>query len=847
MLTGFGRFMRKQRGETVTDSTSTEAVNKIVTPDPKQMSLDFSETVGWEELFTNARKEIDAATLSDPQTRAVAQQLLDTQKVNRFNIAGRVNTEYPEQAKVVAEAAIQKSVVDSFIKTVDSWKKSKTPEDMEKAIAQMATLTSVTKAIRSTEAERAAAMRMTRSGQSPEVKAFETLMENLPEGTTFERAVGVMDLMTNAEAKRNVVKSLAGVGPWRGSVIQVMINGLISGTGMPIWNYAAGTSLFGAKVFERWRMSKYADSTVASGEAGVMAWAFLKSYIDLATAGSKLDRGLPARARLGKEMENATNVFTSGDAEKYGGRRAISATSFGKEDSFYSPAIDYLGHAINVPTYLASSSDAFLRFATNQAFMEASAYREAAAEVQAQLAFGKQLSKADVGKLMDKRRGELMANPKQMVMSDGKLVPLEDIGKTNSDLLSMMTQLQQGTVGATINDAMAHSILGRATMPFFRVQYLTGAEAIKRVPIINRLSPSMAADFAAGGERAAKANAQLATGKMMAAWAVMLTSLGYMNGDGPADPRANALWKTTHVPNSFQFPSSDLSVPYTRLGPLGNVMRFWSNMAYMLPRIADSEELANDFATTMGVSFASLVSDSSFNKDLSDLFAGVSGRDDAAIGKFLDKKIQAFVPYSALLRQVNKQIDGVMKIPGNVWERATILLPNENGTTHYDAFGQPAEVPNDTVWDSLQVNFGFPTPRNPSPQLKAAVDAMDKYRIVFTPPERVHDGVPMTVAEHMELKRLFGNDVEVDGKTFIPALHDFLTHNEVFKEQTDGPKGGKQAMLSDFVSAFKQQAYYQFEQQEDTKGNLTHADFLSRVQKARNYKANIDQPPLQAQ
>lgn len=855
VLTGFGRYVRSKAPEGGLPSLTAEKIAegkqldmqfeqiKELTSIPKQqkLALDFKQTVDMDTLFVNARKDIEQSTLTDPQTRAAAQYLLDSSSITPHKIIHPPATGIPEQARVVAENAIHRSVLEPHMKAIEAYSKTPTPELREKIIADMAHVVAVTKRIRMNEAERAAALRMAKTGQAPEVKAFEDLMENLPEGTSFERYVGIMKMMQTDAQRIDMMKGMGGVGPVKGSIIQIMLNGLISGTALPIWNFAAGVSLFGAKVLERWRMAGYEGSGVASGEAGVMAWGFLKSYWELMTASAKLGRNLTEREvaatkRFGQDFSRATEIFKEEGANaKLGVRRSISARNYGMEDSVYSPAIDYLGHFINIPTFIVGSSDAFLRFATRQAFIEAAAFREATADVAAQLAVGKQLNKAQASELMATRRAELLANPNQKVMVEGQLRSLQEIGDDSADLLAMMTQLRSGTLGHKINEALSDSVLGRSIAPFFRVTYLSGREALIRTPILNRLAPSVRADLAAGGERAAKANAQLSTGYMLAATATTLTSLGYMSGDGPVDPEARRLWSMTHTPNSLQIPGTDVVIPYTRLGPVGQVMRFMSNTAYMVPRLADSESIATDLSTTMAVVFASLLSDQNFNKDMNELFASLSMRDTKALNRFIEHRVTAFVPYSGLLRQVNKQIQGEQHIADGALARATMLIPGLNGTTYYDQMGDAAEVPNDSVWDGIKNNTGFINRPQADPVKKLVLDTLDEHRITFTGPDRIHEGVKLELEEFMRLRRIFGHEVKGPNGTLVEGLR-WLINLPMYQRATDGPKGGKQTMLNTLVGAYKEAAFNQLINEKNTDGTFKYQDFRKQMEDARAYK-----------
>ncbi len=856
VLKGFGK---RGKADAITESSTPAQVEEVTkTIDPKQLSLKFREVADMETIFKDARKYIDEATLTDEQTRSVARHLLDSHEVNPFSIVheSAKKTGVPEQARVAAAAAIEKSAVVRLSDTVHRFNKNPNDELKESILTQMASVVGIVRAIRATEAERAAALRMAKTGQSPEVKVFEQLMENSPDGISIERFAQAMDMMETQADKLALMKNAGGIGPVKGTMLQIMMNGLVSSTATPLWNYAAGASLFGAKVMETWRMSRFADSGVAPGTAGVMAWSFLKSYLDLTIASAKINGKLMAKteaqagatARLSKEMEGPRAIFTdpteTASAAKLGSRRAISAKNYGMEDSWFSPAIDYAGHAINVPTFMVGSSDAFLRFATTQAFMEARAFSEASMDVMAQLRAGKEMNKAQAAAAVAERRAKLMSDPDQQVLIEGQFKSLKDIGSDNSDLLSMMSKLKSGTLGSKIDDATRNSLMGRVVYPFFRVGYLSGREAIIRTPILARFAPSVAADLAAGGERAAKAHAQMSTGYALGATVGVFVAGGEMTGDGPPDPAGNALWRTTHVPNSLHIPGTDTNIPYTRLGPLGQVMRAMANAAYMLPRVADSEEVAANLATTIAMIGTSIVSDVNLNKDFADLTASLAGRDTTGLARWAERKATMPAPYSALLKQLNRQIQGELQLGDGIFERAAMLIPGYKGTTYYDLWGRATEVPNDTAWDGLRNNTGF-AHKTSDPQINKLVDKLDRDRVTFTGPSRNHDGAVMTLPEYMELRRLFGQEVKgPNDKNLVGELEELMASDEYIMASS-GPRGSRQTLVSKLVEGFKKAALGMLLEQELPDGQLKHQSFMDDWMKRKADKVMQDESQLQ--
>ena len=848
VLTGFG--LRAPKDAITPASTPKQVAATQAVPEPKQLEMAFQGMIDHDSVLKDLRETLKASSMTDEQVTAMTAKLLSTNEANIYTVLHGGLPDLNPSIKVSIESSIHKSLAAQFDETVKAYTKNPTDELKERMLSQLVHTSEVSKTIWASDLERAAAQRMTKKGQSPVVRAFEDLAKNLPEGTSADRLAYIFKTLEGDKEKTAFLKNVAGVGPVKGTLLQIMMNGLISGTATPLWNFAAGTSLFGAKVMETWRMSRFADSGIASGTAGVMAWSFVKSYADLMIAGAKLNKNLtPAQAgavkRLSEEMEAPKGVFRTQEeaaqaGEKFGSRRAISAQNYGVEDSWFSPVIDYTGHAINIPTFVVGSSDAFLRFATSNAFMEARAFSEASMDVFAQLQAGKQMTKGQAAQAVASRRAALMADPSQSVMFEGKLKPLKDIGSESSDLLSMMSKLKSGTLGAKIDDASRNSLLGRALYPFFRVGYLSGREAIIRTPILARLAPSVRADLAAGGERAAKAHAQLSTGYALGAMATVFSTAGIMNGDGPPDPKMNAIWRTSHIPNSIQIPGTETTIPFVRLGPLGQYMKFVSNAAYMLPRVADSENIAGDLATTLAATFASLAIDQNFNRDIAELFSALAGRDREGMTRWAESKTTMVLPYSALLKSINKQLQGELQLSDGSLQRAAMLLPGYKGVTYHDVWGRVAEVPNDSAWDGFRNNTGFGY-RNNDPRINTLVDRLDADRVTFAGPARNHDGAVMTLAEYMELRRLFGSDFH--GHDLVTDLEKLITSPK-YTMASPGPRGSRQTLVSAVVQGFHEAAFGALMKQKNEDGTKKHQAFIDDWMDKKRQKVAQDPSKL---
>ncbi len=844
VLTGFGRYMRAAKGE-----PEAEGAAALTVPNPKQMKIAFNYAVDPEALLKSAHKALDEATLSDKTTLAYARKLLDDRTVNPFSIAHKDTSGIPDQAFVAAGAAVERSVVGRFDETANAFIKDPSDANLEKVMAELAHSKAVTTSLSADAAERAAAMRMEKTRQSPEVNAMKSLLRDLPEGTTPERMIFAYQQMKSTGQKAGLLHSIfSTANAAKGPLLHAMLNGMISGTALPVMNFAAGVSLQGAKIFERWQMSKFTN-TVAPHEASVMAWSLVKSYTDLAAAHMKY-HGIggevtPAQARVAKSFsEKMTNVkeraLGISEDTKLDIRRNVSGRNFGKEDSIFTPALDFVGTLSSIPSFMVGTSDAFLSFAAKNAMIESIAYREAHMQSQAAMSMGKQLNKADVGAMVAKRREQLAANPEQKVMFEGTMQSLNKTGDEAASLIAMMSPIK-GKVGQAVQNATEDSVMFRSVVPFFRVQYQSAAESIFRIPAIGAIAPSVRANFAAGGELRAKAIAQMGTGLMLGATASALTGIGIMNGDGPVDPQMRADWAKTHTPNSIDF-GGGVNFPYAKLGPVGKLMQFVSNLTYMIPHVADDEAASTHIMMAVGASFAGLLSDQNFNKDMHDIMGLVTMRDAAGFAKYVEAWPTKFIPYSTLLKQMNKQILGYTTASDGMIDQIRNTIPGMgNGIKFRNEVGEVSEVPNWHSWNGLLQDTGF-VPKKDSPY-KPIIDKLAESHLHLTGPTRIQDGVMLHVDEWMELRRIYGQE-KMNGHALIEDLSKLMEQRQFnfvgSKPATDGPLGSKQAMISELSSNYHKAAWATLQKQKDEHGLPKWPTLADRVKAAASYKAGVD-------
>jgi hypothetical protein len=235
--------------------------------------------------------------------------------------------------------------------------------------------------------------------------------------------------------------------------------------------------------------------------------------------------------------------------------------------------------------------------------------------------------------------------------------------------------------------------------------------------------------------------------------------------------------------------------------------------------------------------------DQNFNRDISDLFSDLAGRDVSGLNRWVEKKAQMVMPYSALMKQLNKQLQGELQLDEGIFQRAMAMVPGHTGTPYYDVWGRKSEVPNDSAWDGFRNNTGLGY-KNNDPEVNSLVDRLDHDRVMFTGPSRNHDGAILKLDEYMELRRLFGSEIKGEhGKTLVGELKDLLDSPE-YKMASPGKGGSRQTLVSGLVGQFKEAAFGMLIDQRTPDGLPKHQAFIDDWTMKRTNKYEQDPSKL---
>jgi hypothetical protein len=245
-------------------------------------------------------------------------------------------------------------------------------------------------------------------------------------------------------------------------------------------------------------------------------------------------------------------------------------------------------------------------------------------------------------------------------------------------------------IGSDIQRLVQKHPLARVIMPFVRTPVNIFRYAWERTPGLNFLNQDFRADWQAGGERRAIAQAKFEMGTALYATAGILASTGQITGAGPADPELRRQWKEAgNQPYSIKVPGTNTWMSYRRLDPTFAPLGLVADMVNIHSELANNDH--DSMSAAIIASIMSNVSSKTFMQGVTEFSDAMSSGRGDVVAKMLRTEAGSFVPN--ILRQTNPDdtiretrgmLDELMaRVPG----MSTTLEPRRN------LFGEKVMLP----------------------------------------------------------------------------------------------------------------------------------------------------------
>lgn len=297
-------------------------------------------------------------------------------------------------------------------------------------------------------------------------------------------------------------------------------------------------------------------------------------------------------------------------------------------------------------------------------------------------------------------------------------------------------------------------------------------------PGLNLVSSRYREALAKGGEEAARAKGQMATGCLLWASAGMLAYNGIITGSAPKDPKLRkALEATGWQPYSIKV--GDTYVSYRRYDPIGMFLGMAADFNVIASEA--NERDAGQIASAMAAALTNNLSSKTYLQGLAETLEVL--QDPARHGeRYAGNMLSSFVPMTSLLRFTRQNMtDDAMRETRDIMDYVMNGLPGLSDT-----------LPARHSWITGEaVNYQMFPKASDNMVLRELANMADRGTIGA--PSKDMRGVELTTAQLSRLNEIHGT-VRIQGKTMQEALERlFLSPSYDLSRNVylDPPKGGE--------------------------------------------------------
>jgi len=350
-------------------------------------------------------------------------------------------------------------------------------------------------------------------------------------------------------------------------------------------------------------------------------------------------------------------------------------------------------------------------------------------------------------------------------------------------------------------------------MPFVRTPANILRYTFERTPLAPLMS-HVRADIAAGGVRADLAYARMTTGSMLMLTAADMAMTGNVTGGGPSDPREKAaLMRTGWQPYSFKI--GDRWYAYNRLDPIGSLFGMSSDLVEILNN-SDTDDPNYDAEQASAAIVASLAANVMNKTWLSGIaeVAAVFSEPEIKAQSFLQRFTGSLIP--AGVAEVARQVDPYNREVYSMLDSMKRRTPglSDELPPRRDIWGRPIEFKSGIGWAYDAFSPIYSKKIKPEPidkemlRLEAPVGTPSR-KVVFDGITVDLDRYPGAYSRYLQLA---GNELKhpawgIGAKDFLNAVvtgkHPM---SQIYQIRSDGPDGGKAAMIAKTVSEYREMA-----------------------------------------
>ena len=533
------------------------------------------------------------------------------------------------------------------------------------------------------------------------------------------------------------------------------------------------------------------QDSVMVGEATQMAYGMISSFPDaLRLSWRALKDGTPPDLFSGPTSAASVGKGYSGSkiAQDWRFDHAGSGGAINRMKTAWNITIDAIGMVTAGPGRLIMSEDTFAQVMGKTMSIRASAFREGTKQGLSGQALARHIENE-------------LRNPSPHILEEAKKFGRE---------LTFTTPL--GPAGRGLQDLSNKARVLKIAMPFIRTPINLLKETVKHTPLA-LLHNDIRRSIIAGGPEGDLALAKIAMGGAVSAATWEMTNRGLITGFGPTDPELRAHWLTYKQPYSMKI--GDTWYSYNRLDPFGMLVGAIASYAEISAEASDMDLV--ELGTAIAIATSASVTSKTWLKGPSELMEALMQPERFGADWVIRNMGTFLVP--STLAQITRTTD----LPG--WSEADPMWREVHSiadSIHARTPGYSTNLfPYRNMWGQKiltegALGFDIISPVYKFGQKDRPIDEwIVENRVPLRRPSYTRNGVKMDPSEFDRFQELAGNELK-DHSTGM-GLYDTMdafargTHpnlQSVWNNATDGPEGGRAAILKNTVNAFREMAWF---------------------------------------
>lgn len=584
----------------------------------------------------------------------------------------------------------------------------------------------------------------------------------------------------------------------------LLINNLVSGPKTQLINLVTNSYMVGARPMER-----ILGSSIGAFKGDIRSRAILqesvKQYAYLGTA-------------LGESFELARKAFMLNDSilsphrsemwrGAQSGAKNAMVTDWKPWDGIGNVlhnAMRVATNTVGIPTRVLGTVDELVKQTVYRSKVLARAHMQAVQEGAQSGLSGKPLDAFVKSFIRDKL-------DKAFDM-EGRGVDPEALREAN--IATFQQELLPGTIGKTVNTAVANHPGLRLILPFVKTPTNVLRYGWKMAPGLNALQTEYRDMWTGrlGKEAQAQAYGQMAMGTMFMGYAAYMVSQGTITGGGPSDPKLNAeLRSTGWQPYSRVIENEDGTktyVPFSRFDPIAMPFGIIADLQDAIVALGDEEdeqtvnERIGSAMGALGIGLAKQFTSKTYLQGISQAMDALTEPDTNAV-RVGGQMLSNFIPYSAAQRQLNP--DPYLREARDVTDKVLATIPglSEKVPPRRDAWGDPV-LTRKGLWTSDEDSV---VDREVQ---RLAIESGSS----ITRPQPVHNGVDLRDLIMSDGRNAYDVYQQLAGRPHPKAVPlkrrvGRMVESERYKKAPDGEagvKGTKLWLLHDLTSKYRSAA-----------------------------------------